>query len=111
MQYRVECVGHDDVRAALESVAEQSSWALPMLDFLAEGAETGADATLSFGARDFASEAEFLAAVGLALQFLTEHYPRWPDISVVSGLRHALPGLCLRYLPSAAIAVETPAAA
>jgi hypothetical protein len=49
---------------------------------------------------DFTTEAEFLAAVGLALEALPKHYPRWREISVVSGLHNALPGLCLRYLPS-----------
>ena len=46
------------------------------------------------------NEQQFLAAAGLALQCLPEDFPRWRDISLLSGLRHALPGLCLRYLPS-----------
>lgn len=111
LHYRIGCFDHADVRRAIEEVMEATPWALPMLDFLAEGAETGADAALTFGAQDFASEAEFLAAAGLALQFLTEHYPRWADIGIVSGLRHTLPGLCLRYLPTAEIEVATPVAA
>lgn len=111
LHYHIDSFDPDAVRCVVEEVVEETQWALPMLDLFAEGAESGADAALTFGAEDFESEAEFLAAAGLVLQFLTEHYPRWEDISVVSGLRHALPGLCLRYLPGAAIEMETPVAA
>ncbi|QGM97954.1 hypothetical protein [Methylocystis parvus] len=81
-------------------VVERSDWALPMLELLLDGAETGEDASRDFGAHDFASEASFLAAAGLTLQMLPQAFPRWRDISVVSGLAHPLPGLCLRYVPS-----------
>ncbi|HEY8214319.1 MAG TPA: hypothetical protein VIG36_09355, partial [Methylocystis sp.] len=63
------------------------------------------------GADDFASEAAFLRAIGLALQFLPASYPRWREISVVSGLRHAPQGLCLQYLPSQRFAARSAAAA
>jgi hypothetical protein len=79
---------------------QRAPWAAPMLETLLDGAENGADVTHDFGAHDFASEADFLAAVGYALQALPEQYPRWLDISVVSGLASPLPGLCLRYVPS-----------
>jgi hypothetical protein len=36
----------------------------------------------------------------VVLQLLPAAYPRWRDVVVVSGLTHALPGLCLRYAPS-----------
>ncbi|WP_457795836.1 hypothetical protein [Methylocystis sp. S23] len=81
-------------------VVERAAWAVPMLELLLDGADTGEDALRDFGAHDFASEASFLAAVGLTLQILPQAYPRWRDISVVSGLSHPLPGLCLRYVPS-----------
>jgi len=81
-------------------LVERAPWAVPMLELLLDGAETGEDALRDFGAHDFASEAEFLAAVGLTLQMLPPAYPRWRDVSVVSGLAHPLPGLCLRYVPS-----------
>jgi hypothetical protein len=81
-------------------VIERAPWAYAMLHLFADGAQTGDDALLNFGAKDFSTEGEFLAAVGYALQFLPRGYPRWQDISVVSGLSHALPGICIRYMPS-----------
>lgn len=115
LRYRVRRIDQQDAWRALEDALENARWAAPTLEFLARGAETGADATLSFGENDFLSEADFLAAVGLALQFLPVSYPRWREISVVSGLRHAPQGLCLRYLPSlraeASAAQPTPVAA
>lgn len=96
LSWRVVRLDPDGVRAAVE----RSDWGVPMLELLLDGAETGADATRDFGAHDFESEAAFLAAVGLTLQILPRAFPRWRDISVVSGLAHALPGLCLRYVPS-----------
>lgn len=86
--------------AAVRRLLAQEPWAESVLEFLARGAETGAEASLDFGADDFTRESEFLAAVGLAFQFLPETYPRWGDLSVASGLTHALSGICLRYLPS-----------
>lgn len=100
LRYHVRRIDPRDAWSALEDALEKAGWAAPTLEFLARGAETGADATLSFGADDFATEADFLIAIGLALQFLPASYPRWREISVVSGLRHAPQGLCLRYLPS-----------
>ncbi|MFO1103923.1 MAG: hypothetical protein U1E20_13575 [Methylocystis sp.] len=110
-RYLVRQLDPQDVWGALEDALEKSSWAAPVLEFLARGAETGEDATLTFGADHFASEAAFLRAVGLALQFLPASYPRWREISVVSGLRHESQGLCLRYLPSLRAAARTTAAA
>jgi hypothetical protein len=56
---------------------------------------------LTFGAGcEFRSEADYLATVGAALRQLPPDYPRWPEISVLSGVRHSLPGICLRFLPS-----------
>lgn len=79
---------------------ERAPWAHAMLEMLLDGAETWDDALLDFGAHDFASEAEFLSAAGSVLQVLPPAYPRWREISVVSGLANALPGLCIRYVPS-----------
>ncbi|TLG78508.1 hypothetical protein [Methylocystis sp. B8] len=99
-RYVVRFLDPQDIWLVLEDSLEKTRWAAPVLEFLARGAETGEDATLTFGADDFASEAAFLNAIGLALQFLPASYPRWREISVVSGLRHAPQGLCFRYLPS-----------
>jgi hypothetical protein len=96
LSWRVARLDPEGVRHAVE----RSDWAVPMLELLLDGAETGADAARDFGAHDFESEAAFLAAVGLTLQMLPRAFPRWRDISVVSGLAHPLPGLCLRYVPS-----------
>lgn len=85
---------------ALRRVIERADWALPMLELLLDGADTGDDAVRDFGAHDFDSEAAFLAAAGMSLQMLPRAYPRWRDISIVSGLAEPLPGLCLRYVPS-----------
>jgi hypothetical protein len=81
-------------------IVERAAWAPPMLEMLLDHAESEDDALLDFGAHDFATEGDFLAAVGWALQYLPRAYPRWRDIGVVSGLANALPGLCLRYVPS-----------
>jgi hypothetical protein len=81
-------------------VVERAPWGLAMLEMLVDGAERGGDALMDFGAHDFVSERDFLAAVGFVLQLLPAAYPRWRDVAVVSGLTHALPGLCLRYAPS-----------
>lgn len=86
--------------AAVRRLLADQPWASAMLEFLARGAETGVEDVLNFGADDFSRESEFLAAVGLALQFLPESYPRWRDLCVASGLTHALGGVCMRYLPS-----------
>lgn len=110
-RYVLRVLDPQDVWSALEEALDKTHWAAPTLEFLARGAETGQDATLTFGADHFASEAAFLRAVGLALQFLPASYPRWREISVVSGLRHESQGLCLRYLPSLRAAARTSAAA
>lgn len=86
--------------AGVRGVVERAPWAFAMLQLFADGALTGDDALLDFGPGDFATEGDFLAAVGFALQFLPRGYPRWREISVASGLTHPLPGLCLRYRPS-----------
>lgn len=84
-----------------EEAACACAGALRMLEMLADAMEQGGDACLTFGEGDeFSGEAEFLAAAGLALQALPHGFPRWRDISLVSGLQQVLPGLCLRYLPS-----------
>jgi len=95
--------------AAVRRVLERARWGAAMLETFARGTETGDDLVLDFDAADFGGESDFLAAVGFALQFLPGDYPRWREISVVSGLRHAPTGLCLRYLPTAGQA--TPVAA
>jgi hypothetical protein len=82
-----------------------------MLDVLAKGAKSSEDCVVTFGEGcDFANEAAFLATVGLALQSLPPSYPRWRDVSVLSGLRQSLPGLCLRFLPSYAAGADRAAA-
>ncbi len=85
---------------AVRRIVERAPWALAMLEALLDAADSGADACLDFGARDFPSEDAFLAGVGCVLELLPPGYPRWRDINVVSGLSNPLPGLCLRYLPS-----------
>jgi hypothetical protein len=65
------------------------------------GGGLGSDRSITFGADEFGSEAEFLAAVAGALQLLPPTYGAWQDISIASGLRHERNGLFLRYLPSA----------
>jgi hypothetical protein len=86
--------------AAVRRILERAPWAVPMIETLLDGAESGADAVCEFGAHDFAQESDFLTAVGLALQALPPSYPRWRDISIVSGLATPIGGLCLRYAPS-----------
>jgi len=85
---------------SVRRVIGRAAWAVPMMETLLDGAERGGQAVCEFGAHDFASEAEFLSAVGFTLQMLPPTYPRWRDISVVSGLTTPLHGLCLRYTPS-----------
>jgi hypothetical protein len=85
---------------AVRRIVERAPWAEPMIGALLDGAETGGDLVCDFGAHDFAREADFLSAVGFALQLLPPAYPRWRDISVVSGLATPVRGLCLRYVPS-----------
>lgn len=99
LRRRFACVDPHDVRRRLACAPFASS----VLELLARGAETGEAAVATFGGDDFACEDDFLAAVGLVLQFLPESYPRWRDITIVSGLRHTPPGLCLRYLPAARV--------
>jgi hypothetical protein len=81
-------------------IVARAPWAVPMMETLLDGAERGGQAVCEFGAHDFATEAEFLSAVGFALQMLPRSFPRWGDISIVSGLATPLQGLCLRYTPS-----------
>jgi hypothetical protein len=72
-----------------------------MVDVLCNYAFRRQDCLVTFGdGCELRSEAEFLATAGYALQLLPDNYPRWRDISLLSGLRHTMPGLCLRYLPS-----------
>ncbi len=85
---------------AVRRVIGRAPWALPMMETLLDGAERGGQAVCEFGAHDFATEAEFLSAVGFVLQMLPPTFPRWRDISIVSGLATPLQGLCLRYTPS-----------
>ena len=87
-----------DVARARE-VLLRASWGNAMLEFFLAAAGSNTDACLVFGAAEFASEKEFLAAVGFALQSLPESYPRWRDVSVACGLAHPAPGVCLRYRP------------
>jgi hypothetical protein len=85
---------------ATRQIVERAAWAPTILEMLLDNAHSADDALLDFGVHDFASEEAFLAAMGLALQYLPRAYPRWRDIGVVSGLANVLPGLCLRYVPS-----------
>ena len=65
--------------------------------------ERGGDHDVVFGrdAAGFATEAQFLAAVGCALHALPEDFARWDDICIGSGLRNSRPEiLIIRYLPS-----------
>jgi len=72
-----------------------------LLDVLLAHARAEDGCLVTFGAGcDFRSEEEFIAAVGEALRLLPRDYPRWRDIVILSGLRHRIPGLCLRFLPS-----------
>jgi hypothetical protein len=74
-----------------------------ILSMFMSAAGDARDRSMTFGeGGDFQDEAGFLAAAGVALQLLPESYPRWRDISIVSGLRCQLPGLVIRYLPSPA---------
>ncbi len=72
-----------------------------LLGVFEQYARSSEGCVVTFGAGcEFRHEAEFLAAVGGALRQLPQNYPRWREISVMSGLRHSLPGICLRFLPS-----------
>ncbi len=76
-----------------------------LLGVFEQYARSSEGCVVTFGAGcEFRHEAEFLAAVGAALRQLPKDYPRWPDISVLSGLRQSLPGICLRFLPSYGVA-------
>jgi hypothetical protein len=55
-----------------------------------------------FGSESYASEAEFLRAVGDALQMLPEEFEGWHDIVIAAGLRRAVWNTCIRYLGSRA---------
>lgn len=96
LRWRVSAPDASGVRRVLE----RAPWAVPMIETLLDGADSDAPAACDFGAHDFAREADFFAAVGLALQALPPSYPRWRDISVVAGLATPIGGLCLRYVPS-----------
>ncbi|MGJ0508774.1 MAG: hypothetical protein ACR652_16935 [Methylocystis sp.] len=85
---------------AVRRVVGRARWAVPMMETLLDGVEWGRQTVCEFGAHDFATEAEFLSAVGFALQMLPQNFPSWRDISIVSGLATPLQGLCLRYTPS-----------
>jgi hypothetical protein len=85
---------------SVQRILERAPWAVPMLETLLDGADHGGDAMRDFGRHDFATEGAFLSAVGFVLEALPSAFPRWRDICIVSGLSSALPGLCLRYLPS-----------
>jgi hypothetical protein len=85
---------------AVRQILGRAPWAVPMMETLLDGAEWGRQAVCEFGVHDFATEAEFLSAVGFALQLLPQTFPGWRDISIVSGLSTPLRGLCLRYTPS-----------
>lgn len=85
---------------AVRQIIGRAPWALPMMEALLDAGESGRQAVCEFGAHDFASEATFLSAAGLALQMLPVNFPAWSEISVVSGLATPLQGLCLRYTPS-----------
>jgi hypothetical protein len=55
-----------------------------------------------FGSDTYPSEAEFLRAVGDALQVLPEEFEGWHDIVIAAGLRRAVWKTCIRYLGSLA---------
>lgn len=93
------------------AVVLRAAWGTIMLEFFLSVAGSDTDACLNFGAGEFASEKEFLTAVGFALQSLPASYPRWRDISLASGLAHAVPGVCLRYSPEASANGVLPVAA
>lgn len=101
-------LGAEPLRRPIASLVERArqtpvsfTGAARLLEALIDAAYAESELLLTFGEDDeFANESEFLAATGLALQVLPEDFPRWRDVSVLSGLRHSLPGLCIRYLPS-----------
>jgi len=57
---------------------------------------------IMFGSDSYASEAEFLRAVGDALQALPREFDGWHDIVIAAGLRQAVWKTCIRYLGSQA---------
>ncbi len=72
-----------------------------LLQVLARYASSSEGCVVTFGAGcEFRDETEFFAAAGAALRQLPPDYPRWREISIMSGVRQSLPGLCLRFLPS-----------
>ena len=93
------------------SVLARASWGRAILEHFTTALESNDDAPLTFGSGDFASENDFLAAIGFALQYLPASYPRWNEISVVCGLEHPLPGVCLRYVSNVATDAALSAAA
>lgn len=97
--------------AQARDVLLSASWGRALLEFFLTAAGSNADACLDFGAPAFASEKEFLTAVGFALQSLPESYPRWRDVSIACGLGHPAPGVCLRYSPAGESATALPVAA
>jgi hypothetical protein len=94
------------LRRSLPPPRPSSSTAVTLLlDVFTRYARSSEGCVVTFGAGcEFRQEAEFFVAVGAALRQLPQNYPRWPDISVMSGLRLSLPGICLRFLPSYAAA-------
>lgn len=93
--------------ARVREMLERSRGGSDMLHLLADAAATGGDARIDFGPADFAGEKDFLFVAGLALQYLPRSYPRWRDITILSGFGGAMPGICLRYAPAAANAGKT----
>jgi hypothetical protein len=94
------------LRALLPPPRRSASAAVTFaLDVLVRYALLDDGCVVTFGAGcEFRDEAQFLAAIGAALRQLPPNYPRWRDISVMSGLRNDLPGICFRFLPSYGLA-------
>ncbi len=92
--------------ARVRQMLEHTPGGSAVLTFLVDAAEIDGDTRADFGAGEFASEKDFLAVVGLALQYLPLSYPRWRDIAFVSGFGGAMPGVCLRYasVPASSLA-------
>ncbi len=95
--------------ARVRQMLEHTPGGSAVLTFLADAADTGGDVRADFGPGEFASEKDFLAVVGLALQYLPLSYPRWRDIAIVSGFDGVVPSVCLRYAPAAASLLATAA--
>lgn len=83
--------------ARVREMLEHTPGGSAVLTFLADAADIGGDAQADFGTGEFACEKDFLAVVGLALQYLPLSYPRWRHITIVSGFGGPAPGVCLRY--------------